>query len=482
MLEALRGRSGVAIVLACAATAVVLGIAETSFQRASTSLGSLGARGQARTAVQQLMRRILDGETAQRGFLLTGREQYLAPFDEVNTDITDALAVLRQHYAQDPKLAATVEELTRRTLEKISEISATIALHKAGRHEAWREVLLSDIGREKMEAVRALAETLLATEDLRVVEERAYVFKTLHDGRIGVRAMTLLCLLTLVFFLRKSDALHKAQNSHALALRAERDLLETEVHQRTAELTELTRHLQHAREDERGRLARELHDELGALLTAAKLDVARLRRALGAPTPELTERLQHLIASIDQGIALKRRIIEDLRPSSLSNLGLTAALEIQAREFEVRSGLPVQVQLEEASLSDDAQIVIYRIVQEAFTNIAKHARASRIHLMLRPQGAQAALRIADDGQGFNLVGRRLGAHGLLGMRYRVESVGGTFSIDTALNRGTTILALVPMRGETPETVPAPTATTAELADAPPAPTNARPETGLRGTT
>jgi signal transduction histidine kinase len=470
MPEALRGRAGPAIVLACVATAVVLGIAETSFQRASTSLASLGTRAQARSAVQALMRRVLDGETAQRGFLLTGREQYLAPFDEVGTDITRALAVLRQHYAQDPKLAATVEELSRRTLEKISEMSETIALYQAGRHGAWREVILTDIGREKMEAVRALAEALLATEDVRVVDERAFVFKTLHDGRIGVRVMTLLCLLTLVFFVRKSDALHKAQNSHAQALQGERDLLETEVHQRTAELTELARHLQNAREDERGRLARELHDELGALLTAAKLDVARLKRALGAPTPELSERLQHLVDSIDQGIALKRRIIEDLRPSSLSNLGLKAALEIQAREFEARSGLPVQVQIEDTRLSDDAQIVIYRIVQEAFTNIAKHARASHIDVSLRQQGTQVALRIADDGQGFNVAGPKLGAHGLLGMRYRVESVGGAFGVDTAPHRGTTIQALVPVLEVLPVAPP--------LA----APTIAHESTGSRGAT
>jgi signal transduction histidine kinase len=104
----------------------------------------------------------------------------------------------------------------------------------------------------------------------------------------------------------------------------------------------------------------------------------------------------------------------------------------------------VQVQIEEAKLSDDAQIVIYRLVQEAFTNIAKHARAGHVELSLRQQGAQMALRIADDGQGFDAAGPKLGAHGLLGMRYRVESVGGAFSLDTAPGRGTTIKALVPV--------------------------------------
>ena len=443
MTGALRGRAGPAIALACVAAAVVLGIAEASFQRASSSLGNLAARGQARSAVQLVMRRILDAETAQRGFLITGRQEYLVPFKEVNSDVAQSMAQLRAHYANDPALAATVEELSKRTLEKLSEISETISLYERGQHTVWRDLIMTDIGREKMEAVRALAEILLATEDRRVGDERADVFKTLYDGRIGVRVMTLLCLLILAIYLHNMASWQRAQDSHAAALKGERDLLETEVQQRTAELTELARHLQTAREDERGRLARELHDELGALLTAAKLDAARMKRAIGTSVPELSERLEHLVTALDQGISLKRRIIEDLRPSSLSNLGLCAALEIQAREFEQRSGLQVVAQIEEANLSEEAQIVVYRVAQETFTNIAKHAMARRVELSLQAQGDRSVLRIVDDGQGFDPAGLALGAHGLLGMRYRVESVGGGFRVSSAKGRGTTIECWVP---------------------------------------
>ena len=110
------------------------------------------------------------------------------------------------------------------------------------------------------------------------------------------------------------------------------------MRERTASLAELATHLQDVRETERGYLARELHDELGSLLTAAKLDVARLKSRL-ADTPDAAQRLQHLTELLNSGIALKRRIIEDLRPSSLSNLGLVASLEILGREFGDASGM-----------------------------------------------------------------------------------------------------------------------------------------------
>src|SRR5206468_5393526 len=138
-------------------------------------------------------------------------------------------------------------------------------------------------------------------------------------------------------------------------IQAERDNLEAEVAARTAQLRELALHLQTVREDERSHLARELHDELGALLTAAKLDAARLKSRLGTMmTPEVRERMAHLNEALNNGIALKRRIIEDLRPSSLSNLGLAAALEILVREFSARMELNVQCELEPVELPASA--------------------------------------------------------------------------------------------------------------------------------
>jgi signal transduction histidine kinase len=202
--------------------------------------------------------------------------------------------------------------------------------------------------------------------------------------------------------------------------------------------------LQTVREDERNHLARELHDELGALLTAAKLDAARLRSRLASAGPEALERLAHLNETLNGGIALKRRIIEDLRPSSLSNLGLVAALEIQIREFATRSELEVVGELEAVELSPACQLTVYRLVQEALTNIVKYADAQSVVVTLGPDGSGAVrVSVRDDGIGFDTDLPRTARHGLIGMRYRVEAEGGVMRLESIPGQGTLIEAILP---------------------------------------
>lgn len=185
------------------------------------------------------------------------------------------------------------------------------------------------------------------------------------------------------------------------------------------------------------------------MLTAAKLDVARLKSRLTVgSTPEVVERLAHLNEQLNSGIALKRRIIEDLRPSSLSNLGLVAALEILLREWGQRSEVEVEGDLQATRpLAPAAELTAYRLVQEALTNIAKYARATKVHVRLADSDdapGQVLVRVADDGVGFAADGPRpVQSHGLIGMRYRVEAEGGRLSVLSRPGAGTTIQAWLP---------------------------------------
>ena len=162
-------------------------------------------------------------------------------------------------------------------------------------------------------------------------------------------------------------------------------------------------------------------------------------------SPEVAERLLHLNKLLNDGIALKRQIIENLRPSSLSNLGLVAALEIVTSEFATASGLKVHALLQPVHLSNSGELTTYRLVQEALTNIAKYAKASEVWVSLAEQGATATISVRDNGSGFDPHAPQQAAHGLLGMRYRVEAEGGQMTLSSEQGHGTVIEARLPLR-------------------------------------
>ena len=277
------------------------------------------------------------------------------------------------------------------------------------------------------------------------------IAKSLRFARIGIALVALAGLLAFFLYLRQTHALRSAGERQQEALQRERNALEDEVRERTATLAELATHLQQVRETERGYLARELHDELGSLLTAAKLDVARLKSRL-ADSPDATQRLQHLNELLNSGIALKRRIIEDLRPSSLSNLGLVASLEILGREFAERSGMEIEMVLEPVTLDEADQLTVYRMVQESLTNIGKYAQATEASIVMKNYGNHV------DRGGRRTTARasmpqhaRPSTHGLAGMRHRVEAARGKLTVSSTPGQGTRLSAMLPARLPVPST-------------------------------
>ena len=451
LLPLLRG-SPFAFPLAALAALAMFIISETSYQQASSTLESLVVQGTARTTIQVLWRSLIDAETGQRGYLLTGRKEYLQPYNQAQAGVAQSLDWLNRYYGAEAAPDALMKQVTLAARNKLSELAETMKLHDEGKEEAWRELMLSNIGKEQMDAVRHLSEQLLAVESAKVIEGRTSVTQTLLLNRIGVTAMSAMCLLALFMYLRQTTALVHQREEQRRVVQAERDQLGRKVARRTEQLTRLARHLQSVREEERSRLARELHDELGAWLTAAKLDVARLKSRLGVLTPEVAERLKHLSDGLNSVIALKRRIIEDLYPSSLTNLGLVAALEILVREWGQHTEIAVESAIEAVSLRPSGELTVYRLVQEALTNISKYARASKVQVRLAASNGQVHVSVRDNGVGFDVNVPRT-SHGLLGMRYRLETEGGRLAFTSAPGLGTLIEADLP---ESSEGGPAPT--------------------------
>jgi signal transduction histidine kinase len=416
---------------------------DMSYRTTTQAISATSEAQKTKNALNDLMESLLDAETGQRGFLLTGNPVYLKPYDESTQSIGAQLDQLRNMFSFDPRLLGEFGILSRHVSRKLAELDLTIKMRQAGQEEAWRFVLGTDVGREQMDSVRLQMDKLNAVSQRQMDAGQAQVRRTLLTSRIGIIALALLALLAFLMYMLKTKALLNSTVREQESLSRERDQLDLQVRERTANLAELATHLQNVREDERAHLARELHDELGALLTAAKLDVARLKSRIGQESPEAQERLAHLTTMLNDGIALKRRIIEDLRPSALTHMGLVASLEILVHEFEKNSGIPVQSDLEAVELSEPAQLTLYRLVQESFTNIAKYAKAKQISFSLEKLNGYVTVEIKDDGIGFDSLKVYHRSYGIQGMQHRVEALGGKLTVDSAPQQGTRINASLP---------------------------------------
>jgi signal transduction histidine kinase len=216
------------------------------------------------------------------------------------------------------------------------------------------------------------------------------------------------------------------------------------VAERTEQLRRLASHLDASREDERRRIARELHDELGQLLTGIRMEVAAERQVSGGPEPGVCERIDGLL---DQAFAASRNLVYELRPRVLDDLGLVPAVEWYVERFRERSGLDVALDVVAGRETSPAlATTLFRALQESLTNVARHARATRVNVALRDEGERLVLSVEDDGCGFD-VERTTGGFGVLGLRERALAAGGTLAIDSRDGRGTRVMFGVPCRGD-----------------------------------
>ena len=210
-------------------------------------------------------------------------------------------------------------------------------------------------------------------------------------------------------------------------------------------LRQLSASVVEAREAERRRIARELHDELGQRLTALKMDLSGLAVANGLRSTD--RHLAGMLAMLDETVASVRRIAGDLRPLMLDDLGLNAAIEWLASDASRRLGIEVRVQLgnDDPQVDERVAIALYRMVQEALTNVARHAKATQVEISLHQQDDALVLTVQDNGVGFSERAlQREGSYGLLGMRERAHMLGGRLSLDTPPGLGGRVTVHLPL--------------------------------------
>lgn len=419
--------------LVVAAAVLLMTLNELSYQHSRRTLRNGIALTDARLTAQRTLQLMTDAELAVRAQMVDGGQSHLEPFRVARREMPAASETTFKLIEEvDADRTIDVQGLRKQLADCMADLARGVELIEAGQLEAARILVAKvDVG-QRTSATRISMETLLAEAAARQQVARITLYENQSINRWLVHGLTFLVALGLYAFMRKVGRVDEAR------LR-EQQRLEAQVAERTGELSELASYLMTAREDERGRLARELHDELGALLATIKLDLARTRRIEGVP-PVAVERLAAIDKRLNDGIAIKRRIIENLRPSALDHLGLTDSLSLLCRESAEVLGVPVHENLEPFSMARDRELTVYRLVQEALTNVAKYAHASQVFVSCRLEGDEAVVEVSDDGRGFEPGVLGVGKHGLAGMRLRVEAHNGRIGVQSAPGGGTTVKA------------------------------------------
>jgi PAS domain S-box-containing protein len=231
---------------------------------------------------------------------------------------------------------------------------------------------------------------------------------------------------------------------------SERVRAERALHDSKDELHELASAAHRTREQEKRRIARELHDELGQALTALQMDVAWCRERVAAEQEALAARLDRMGSVLETTVAATRRIASDLRPLMLDDLGLKPALEWLVESFTQHTGVRCELSVspEELELPDPHATAVFRVVQEALTNVAKHARAARVDVDVGQEDSMLAVRVHDDGVGFIATDApKPDSFGLLGLRERAALLGGEAKVESAPGRGTEVEVRFPLAAE-----------------------------------
>jgi signal transduction histidine kinase len=228
---------------------------------------------------------------------------------------------------------------------------------------------------------------------------------------------------------------------------AERVRIEEQLRESLERVRALAARLQHVREEERTLVAREMHDELGQACTAIKMDIASIGRKAFKNQTQVLAKVDSAMQLADQMIMTVRRIASELRPRTLDDLGLSAALEWQAQEFESRTRIRCAITLpkEQLALDQERATAIFRIFQESLTNVARHSQATRVDARLETQEDQLVLVIHDNGKGFDQ--EEVKTHrslGLVGMKERALLLKGELRIEAVPNSGTTLTLWIPL--------------------------------------
>lgn len=389
-------------------------------------------------------------ESSQRGYLLTRSDNYFNPYDNATGQISQQLQninTLLNHtnLVKHVEIQSTMNELMSSISKKSAEMSVTIDFAKKRQFDKALAVVRLDSGIKESHNIEILS---------RRFEQQVMAYRVeLEDKRNTMRRMMRwfvmacpLIFVSLVVLVIRRLLRELAEKANLyVRLTDENAEYERNIQRMTTTLQRQALQAQTNVERERYQLSRELHDELGSLLTAIKMDISWAIKHLKEDMPQVTEKLKKTNQYLDRSINFKREIVQNLHPSMIKSFGLIASLQNLLNEAGGRNQWQLDVIMpdQEMLINETLSLIIYRLVQESLNNCSKYAKATQVSVHLMHDEQYIKLEIADNGIGFDMNGLTTANTGISGMRNRVESIGGHYEVTSAPGQGTSTRVLLP---------------------------------------
>jgi signal transduction histidine kinase len=389
-------------------------------------------------------------ESSQRGFLLTRSDNYFKPYDDATGQISQQLQTMNTllnhtNLVKHVQIQATMSELMSSIAKKSAEMSVTIDFAKKRQFDKALAVVKLDSGIKESRNIEVLSRRF----EQQVMDYRLELEDNRNTLRRMMRWFVMACPLIFVSLVvlvirRLLRELAEKANLY-VRLTDENAEYERNIQTLTTTLQRQALQAQTNIERERYQLSRELHDELGSLLTAIKMDISWTIKHLKDDRPQVTEKLKKTNQYLDRSINFKREIVQNLHPSMIKSFGLIASLQNLVNEAASRNQWQMDIIMpeQEMAINETLSLIIYRLVQESLNNCSKYAKATQVSVHLLHDDHYIKLEVIDDGIGFDMNNLTSANTGISGMRNRVESIGGQYEVTSAPQQGASMRVMLP---------------------------------------
>ena len=419
-----------------------------SIARQDVVIGQIGTN---LITLNALRSSLYHAESAQRGYLLMQKQAYVEPYTKSLEEARKSIQVINNLVMQTADATTLQKELiwlaaiSASVEAKATEMKLTLRLASQGKIDEAKQVVNLDQGVVEMNKFMEHTQLLIDKQSDNLdamIKARKSSLMLARLSLVG-GALVLIILVVLVIKQLLGEISVKSELQQLLVKENEKN--EEKLKAQTVLLGSLALDYQGDVERERQKLSRELHDELGSILTATKMDIAWVMKKMKDVAPEVVDKLKKTNTYLDQGISFKRQIVEELHPSIITTFGFWPALKqliddaTERNHWQITLNLPEQTVIVNETLS----LITYRVVQETLNNANKYAQATRISVNVLADEQYIKIEIEDNGKGFDVNAVDGNTHGLAGMRHRVQAIGGKFDIASQPNQGTTTRVLIP---------------------------------------